>query len=99
MMEAHGVQPATSREQLGIVEEDVVATEDEEVLGGPRKGAGSGFDKADGARTACVMVPEGQGEEHAGTKTFIVVLVAVFEEIDEIEERKPLSGENIDHMV
>ena len=65
----------------------------------PGEGAGGSFDKADGARPICVMVPEGQGEEHAGTETFIVIMVAVFEDIDEIEDRKPLRGENIDHMV
>ena len=102
MMEAHGVQPTTGREQLGLVEEDVVAAEDEEVLSGhpsPGEGAGCSFDKADGARSISVMVPEGHGEEHAGTETFIVIMVAVFEDIDEIEDRKPLRGEDIDHMV
>jgi hypothetical protein len=102
VMEAHRVQPATGREQLGLVEEDIVASEDEEMLSGhpsPGEGASSSFDKADGARATCVMVPEGQGEEHAGTETFIVILVAVFEDIDEIEDRKPLGGEEIDHVV
>ena len=101
-MEAHGVQLATGREQFGLVEEDVVAAENEEVFSGhpsPGEGAGSSFEKTDGARATSVMVPEGQGEKHAGTETFIVIMVAVFEEIDEVDDRKPLGGEDIDHVV
>jgi hypothetical protein len=102
MVEANWVKRAARSGQLGLVEEEIVATKDEEAFEGvssAREGPGHSFKKAESAGASRVVVPKGQGEEHAGTETLSVILIAFFEDIEKFKSGKTSSGEDIDHMV